>query len=330
MRALVTGGAGFIGSHIIDALVEAGAHVAALDDLSTGRAENVRPGVRLYRMKVQDAGLDGVIAAERPDVVFHQAAQVSVPASIRDPQSDAGTNLMGALNLVEACLRHGAPKIVFASSAAVYGRPAYLPVDEKHPALPIAPYGASKLAVEIYLGMYARAVGLRYTVLRYANVYGPRQDASGEGGVAAIFASKIRHCEAPVIFGDGGQTRDFVHVRDVAAANLLAAERGHGRVFNVGTGAGISVNALWEEFCRAAVKVQAEWGSAAGFKAAPGLPHKAGRQDPPFKTGCPEPVYAPPRPGDIRHSRLSPDNIRQALGWQPKVTLPEGMAGLLL
>ncbi|MHB1043966.1 MAG: NAD-dependent epimerase/dehydratase family protein [Eubacteriales bacterium] len=308
MRALVTGGAGFIGSHIIDALVEAGAHVAALDDLSTGRAENVRPGVLLYRMSVRDEGLDGVIASEKPDVVYHQAARVSVPASIRDPLADAGTNLLGTLNLIEACLRSGAPKIVFASSAAVYGRPAYLPLDEKHPALPLAPYGASKLAAEMYLDMYARARGLSYTVLRYANVYGPRQDALGEGGVAAVFADKLRRGERPVIFGDGGQTRDFVHVRDVAAANMLAAERGGGQVFNVGTGAGVTVNALWEEFRRTAGKIPF-------YK---------------FNHHCPEPVYAPPRPGDIRHSCLLPDKARQALGWQPKVALAEGLAGLLL
>jgi UDP-glucose 4-epimerase len=294
MRALVTGGAGFIGSHIVDSLLLSGAHVAVLDDLSTGRAENVRPGVRLYRVRVQDPGLDGVISSERPEVVFHQAAQVSVPASIRAPLADGEVNLLGTINLIEACLRHGAPKIVFASSAAVYGQPVYLPIDEEHPVAPLAPYGVSKLAAEFYLAMYARTRGLHYTVLRYANVYGPRQDAAGEGGVVAIFAGRLRRGEPPAIFGDGGQTRDFVHVRDVAAANRLAAAGGDGQVFNIGTGARITVNTLWETFCR-----------VAGRRLAP--------------------VYAPPRPGDILHSSLSPEKARRELAWRAETALDKGL-----
>jgi len=298
MRALVTGGAGFIGSHIVDTLVDSGAHVTVLDDLSTGRAENVRPGVRLYRVRVQDPGLDEIIARERPEVVFHQAAQVSVPASIRAPLADGEVNLLGTINLIEACLRHGAPKIVFASSAAVYGQPAYLPVDEAHPVAPLAPYGVSKLAAEMYLAMYARTRGLRYTALRCANVYGPRQDAAGEGGVVAIFADRLRRGESPAIFGDGEQTRDFVHVRDVAAINLLAAARGDGQIFNVGTGSRITVNSLWETFCR-----------VAGRRLAP--------------------VYAPPRPGDIPHSSLSPEKARRELNWRAEMTLDKGLAETL-
>ena len=298
MRVLVTGGAGFIGSHIVDALVLSGAHAAVLDDLSTGRAENVRSGVRLYRMRVQDPGLDEVIAGERPDVVFHQAAQVSVPASIRNPLADGEINLLGTLNLIEACLRHGAPKIVFASSAAVYGQPVYLPVDEEHPVAPLAPYGVSKLAAEFYLAMYARTRDLRFTALRYANVYGPRQDAAGEGGVVAIFADRLRRGEAPAIFGDGEQTRDFVHVRDVAAANLLAAAKGDGEVINVGAGSRVTVNTLWETFCRV-----------------------AGRRL--------DPVYSPPRSGDILHSSLSPEKARRELAWQPETSLDKGLEDTL-
>lgn len=294
MKVLVTGGAGFIGSHIVDALVEAGCRVAVVDDLSTGRFENVNPGVNFYRLAVEGDGFEEAVAREKPDVVLHQAAQVDVQRSLREPVADARINILGAVNLLEACRRHNVGKVVYASSAAVYGNPAYLPVDEGHPAVPQSPYGVSKYTVEHYLRVYAEICGIRHTVLRYANVYGPRQDATGEGGVVAIFVDRLLKGEPPQIFGDGEQTRDFVYVKDVAAANLAALRRGDGMVLNVGTGAGLSVNGLF----RALKKI-----TGSGLT----------------------PEYRPPRPGDITHSRLANAKARAALDWRPRYSLEEGL-----
>lgn len=294
MKVLVTGGAGFIGSHIVDALVGSGFRVSVADDLSTGRFENINPGVNFYRVGVESADFEEAIARERPDAVVHQAAQVDVQRSLREPLADAGINILGAINLLEACRRYNVGKVVYASSAAVYGNPAYLPVDERHPVEPQSPYGASKFGVEHYLRIYSEVYGVGYTVLRYANVYGPRQDAAGEGGVVAIFVDRLLRGDAPKIFGDGEQTRDFVFVKDVAAANLAALRRGDGMILNVSTGVGLSVNRLFHTLKKV--------------------------------TGSPlEPVYCPPRPGDITHSYLANDKAREALGWSPQYSLEEGL-----
>lgn len=294
MKVLVTGGAGFIGSHLVDALLGAGCRVAVVDDLSTGRFENVNPGVNFYRLGVESADFIEVVARERPEAVLHQAAQVDVQRSLREPLADASANVLGVINLLEACRRFGVGKVVYASSAAVYGDPAYLPVDERHPLAPQSPYGASKMAAEHYFRIYSRVHGIGHTILRYANVYGPRQDASGEGGVVAIFVNRLLNGEAPHIFGDGEQTRDFVFVKDVALANLAALRGGDGHTLNVSTGAGVTINSL----CQTINMITG---------------------------GSLEPSYGPPRPGDIAHSRLANDRARDVLGWASLFSLEEGL-----
>lgn len=294
MRALVTGGAGFIGSHLVDALVAGGAQVLVLDDLSRGRKGFVNPRASFVRADLAAPEAAEAVLRFGPEVVFHLAAQASVPASLADPVADARTNVLGTLNLLEACRRAGTRKVVYASSAAVYGDPRYLPIDEQHPLSPLSPYGVSKYTVELYLGVYQAMHGLDWTVLRYANVYGPRQDALGEGGVVAVFVERLRRGEPLDVFGDGEQTRDFIYVGDVVRANLAAAYAGSGRVLNIGTGRATSVNTLIAELAALA-----------------GRPLKA--------------RYLPARPGDIRHSYLANGEARRSLGWEPAVALTEGL-----
>lgn len=294
-RVLVTGGAGFIGTHIVDLLLENGVRVSVLDDLSTGALANLDPRVNLYMGRIQDRELvQEAVGRERPDYVIHQAAQADVQVSLRDPGADAGVNILGAINLLEACRAGGVRKVVYASSAAVYGNPRYLPVDEQHPVAPVSGYGISKYTAERYLMLYSFLHGLEFTALRYANVYGPRQDASGEGGVVAIFCSRLSGGAQPVIYGDGKQTRDFIYVRDVAAANLAALQRGSGQILNISTGIPTSVNELL---------------SALGKVAGSGL----------------QAEYRAERPGDIGHSYLSPLRAIEALNWKPLVPLEEGL-----
>lgn len=294
MKIMVTGGAGFIGSHIVDTLLESGMQVTIVDDLSTGRFENINPAVDFYRVKVEDAEFGEVLARVKPDAVIHQAAQIDVQRSLKEPLADARINIMGAVNLLEACRRCSVGKVIYASSAAVYGSPAYLPVDEDHVIDPQSPYGVSKHTVEHYLKIYSEIYGIKTTILRYSNVCGPRQDASGEGGVVAIFADRFLSGKRPKIFGDGEQTRDFIYVGDVARANLAALYRGHGQILNVSTGTRISVNSL--------------------FKIMKDL------------TNSPlEPEYCPARPGDITHSYLANDRAKKALDWAPRVSLEDGL-----
>lgn len=295
MRVLVTGGAGFIGSHIVDAVIARGERVAVLDNLSSGRLENIDPRVNLYHGDTRDAGfVRETLRTERPDFVIHQAAQIDVQVSVDDPLTDAAVNIMGTLNLLEACRTYEVQKVVYASSAAVYGTPQYLPVDEKHPVNPLSGYGISKHTVEHYLAVYRALYGLNYTALRYANVYGPRQDATGEGGVVAIFASLLLRGRPPRIFGDGMQTRDFVHVHDVARANLAALEAGDEGIYNVSTGRPTTVNWLFET-----------------------LRDIAGSDV--------EPLYEPPREGDIQHSYLDPGAAASGLGWRARTGLEDGL-----
>lgn len=294
-KVLVTGGAGFIGSHIVDLLLEAGARVSVLDDLSTGSLANLDPRVNLYKGQIQDRDLiQEVVDRERPDYVIHQAAQVDVQVSLRDPGADAGANILGTINLLEACRAGGVRKVVYASSAAVYGNPRYLPVDEEHPIGPLSGYGISKHTAERYLAVYRAVHGLEFTALRYANVYGPRQDASGEGGVVAIFSNRLSGGVQPIIYGDGRQTRDFIYVGDVAAANLAALKKGSGQVLNISTGVPTSVNDLLNTLCMVA-------GSNL------------------------EADYRDERPGDILHSYLSPLQAIEGLQWKPLVPLEEGL-----
>jgi len=295
MRVLVTGGAGFIGSHVVEALLRAGHEVVVLDDLRTGRRENLPRGVRLYELDLLDPRVGEVLNDERPEVVDHHAAQASVVASVRDPLLDARTNVLGTLHLLQHCVRTGVEHVVFASTGgAIYGEAHRIPCDEEHPARPISPYGVHKLCAEHHLYAFGKLYGLRWTSLRYANVYGPRQDPEGEAGVVAIFASAMLRGHRPVIFGDGLYTRDYVYVEDVAEANLLAIESKAEGVFNIGSGIETTTRRIFDLLREA--------------------------------TGYPgEPEYGPPRPGDIRRIALDCRRARRILGWTPRTPLEEGL-----
>ncbi len=294
MRVLVTGGAGFIGSHIVDLLVETGHQVAVVDNLSTGHFENITPRINFYKQDICDRAFTETIAREKPEAVIHLAAQADVQCSINNPLADASNNILGAINLLQTCTSYGVGKIVYASTAAVYGNPSHLPLDEGHLVEPQNPYGISKCTVEHYLRVYKEISKINYTVLRFANVYGPRQDSAGEGGVVAIFADKILKGERPHIFGNGEQTRDFVYVKDVAFAGIAALHRGDGGVFNISTGEGISVNRLFRELLE-----------ITGSRL--------------------EPVYKLPRPGDITHSYLANRSACTTLDWRPRYSLADGL-----
>lgn len=298
-RAVVTGGAGFIGSHLVEALVAEGWRVGVVDDLSSGSASRVPPEAELVAADVRSPQARDFVVRFRPHAVAHLAAQVSVARSVGDPVLDADVNVVGTIAILLASREAGVRRVVFASSAAVYGAPAYLPIDEGHPTRPLSPYGISKLAGEHYVRVLAEAWGAGWVVLRYANVYGPRQDAQGEAGVVAVFADRVVRGEGALpVHGDGLQTRDFVYVGDVAEATLRAMtlDAAAGRILNVGTGQETSVLELAEAIWRA-----------------------AGRQGP-------LPVeHQPARPGDIRHSRLDVRQAADGLGWRASVGLEEGL-----
>lgn len=293
MKALVTGGAGFIGSHIVDQLIANQHEVVVLDDLSTGDRRNVPADVR---MVVQDVAenLDELFAKERFDAVIHHAAQVSVPHSIEDPLQDLHVNLQGILSVLEACRKHQVGKIVFASSAAVYGTPQSLPISEAHPLNPLSPYGATKKAAEEYLRIYHELHGIQYTILRYGNVYGPRQSVKGESGVIAIFTDALCKGRVPTIYGDGYDTRDYVFVKDVAQANVLALEKADGEILNISTQSAVNLHELFTT-----------------------LNDVLGEQH--------QPLFGPSRPGDIQHSTLQNEKAVRVLDWQPQIDLYEGL-----
>ncbi|GER67493.1 UDP-glucose 4-epimerase [Weizmannia acidilactici] len=294
-KVLVTGGAGFIGSHIAEVLLEHGYEVAVIDNFSTGSRHHIAHlPIEVYPCDITDPRVIDLIVSIHPDYIVHQAAQVSVPGSIRDILFDEEVNVKGSLHVIKAAVRVSARKVLFASSAAVYGNPAELPITPFHPARPESPYGLSKWTVEQYFKMAGKFYGLPYGILRYSNVYGPRQDANGEGGVVAIFADRITRKIPPVIYGDGEQTRDFIYVRDVAEANARAlAVRGNFCV-NISSGKSVSIQELL------------------------GMMQKAAG------TGL-EVSFAEAREGDIRHSLLSNDGAKNLLGWEPAVGLPEGI-----
>jgi UDP-glucose 4-epimerase len=296
MNILVTGGAGFIGSHIVDLLVGQGHEVVVVDDLSTGRRENVHPAAAFEELDIAAAGLVHVFERYLPGAVIHQAAQPSVPRSIEEPLLDTRTNVLGTVNLLECCRRFGVRRFVFASSAAVYGEPERIPLPETASTRPLSPYGLAKLTGERYLELFHELFGLDTVILRYANVYGPRQDAHGEAGVVSIFVNQTLAGEQPVIHGDGRQTRDFVYVEDVARANVMALQPDAPiGTYNVCTGLATSVAALFDLIAAGRLK----------------------------------PRYGPARPGDIRHSVLDPSAIQRALGWRAEVSLADGLAATL-
>lgn len=297
MRILVTGGAGFIGSHVVDACLAAGHEVAVLDDLSTGTRANLNPGARLHAVDVRDrAAVAAVVAAERPEVLSHHAAQLDVRRSVADPVFDAQVNLLGLLHLLEEGRRHGLRRVLFASSGGtVYGDAAHLPSREGDPTEPVSPYGVAKLGSERYLHYYAAVHGIPSLSLRYSNVYGPRQNPHGEAGVVAIFIRQLLRGEAPVINGDGRQTRDYVYVGDVVRANLLALERDTSGVLNIGTGIETTVVELF-----------------AGLRAALGTDLSA--------------RHGPAKAGEQARSALDPARAETTLGWTPTTTLSDGLA----
>jgi UDP-glucose 4-epimerase len=295
VRTLVTGGAGFVGSALVDALLSAGHEVTVVDDLSRGRREQVDGAAALHVLDVTDPGLAAVVARTRPEVVFHQAAQIDVRRSLSEPLLDTHINVLGTVNLLQACVAANARRLVFASSGgAIYGDTERVPTPEDHPPAPASLYGASKQAGEIYANVYARLYGLEFTALRYANVYGPRQDPHGEAGVVAIFADRLLRGEVAVINGDGLQTRDYVYVGDVVRANLLAATADALGAFNVGTGLETDV-----------VGIHRLLAAAAGHQA-------------PARHG-------PAKPGEQRRSCLDVNLAERRLGWRPEVALDEGL-----
>lgn len=296
MKVLVTGGAGFIGSHVVDIYLSNGFEVVIVDDLSTGRESNLNPAAKFYKIDIRSPQLSEVFEKERPDYINHHAAQMNVRRSVADPLFDADVNIRGSINLLENARNYQVKRIVYISTGgAVYGEPEYLPCDENHPINPICQYGASKHTVEHYLYMYQINYGLPYTVIRYPNVFGPRQDPYGEAGVIAIFTGQMLKGEQVVINGDGEQTRDYVYVGDCARANLLAltSENTDG-IFNLGSGKGTSVNQIFEA-----------------------LKDITGYQVPP--------VYGPAKLGETRFIYLDAAKAAKKLGWTPGVSLEEGL-----
>ena len=296
MRILVTGGAGFIGSNVADRFVALGHEVAVLDDLSTGFREFVNPAARFVEADITDADAVGRFFAEwRPEVVAHHAAQIDVRKSVDDPVHDARINLLGGIGLLQACKRHGTRKVLYASTGgALYGEGRKLPATEDHPVNPEAPYGASKHTLEHYLYIWKLLHGLDYTVLRYPNVYGPRQNPHGEAGVNAIFIGLMLEGKRPRIFGTGEQLRDYVFVDDIVEANVLALTKGSGEMVNIGSGVGVSVKQIFSELK-----------SILGFEG--------------------EPIYDAPRPGEIQRIYLDATRAREVLGWRPRVSFREGL-----
>ncbi len=294
MRALVTGGAGFIGSHITDALIDAGHTVTVVDDLSRGRREQVNPAATFVALDITSPDLARAFAEAEPEVVFHHAAQIDVRELVRDPIHDADVNVVGTVNVLRAAIDAGARRLVFASSGgAIYGDTDVLPTPEDQPTRPESPYGTAKLCGEAYGGTFSRQAGLEFVGLRYANVYGPRQDPHGEAGVVAIFATRLVHGEASVINGDGGQTRDYVHVHDVVRANLAAVD-GPAGIYNIGTGVETDVNTLYRMLA-----------AAAGVDAAA--------------------EHGPAKPGEQRRSCLDATAAREHLGWSATVSFTDGV-----
>jgi UDP-glucose 4-epimerase len=297
MKALVTGGAGFIGSHVVDAYVGAGLEVVVVDDLSRGSRENLRPDTPFYQADIRDrSALRAIFEKEKPDIVNHHAAQIDVRRAVREPIFDAECNILGSIHLLDLSLEHGVRRFIYASTGgAIYGEPVALPATEETPVLPLAPYGVSKHAVEHYLFTYDQTYHFPYVVLRYGNVYGPRQSSKGEAGVVAIFSEQILQNVTPTIYGDGSKTRDYVAVTDVARANVKALERGTSEIFNIASG-----------------KPTTDYQIFTAVRDALGQTPQ-------------QPLYAPKRPGEVDHIYLDVRKARAGLDWEPETELREGI-----
>ena len=295
MRILVTGGAGFIGSHIVDAYIAAGHEVAVLDDLSSGKRSNLPDSIRVYRHDIRSEEINDVFAEFRPEVVNHHAAQASVKVSTQDPVFDLSVNGGGTVNLLRAAMKHNTRRFIHCSTGgALYGEPKQLPVPERHSIEPLSPYGLSKRVGELYVQQASRDTDLETVIVRYGNVFGPRQDPHGEAGVIAIFAGLMLSGSQCTIDGDGDQSKDYVYIADIARANLEVLEKGSGTAFNLGTGEGTSVNTIFQTL------------------------HEA--------TGnTVEPAHGPPRQGDVLHIYLDCTTAKDVLGWEPETTFAEGI-----
>jgi len=299
MRVLVTGGAGFIASNITDALIAAGHSVAIVDDLSTGKRENLNPHAVFHHLDIRDERVGDIFRSFKPEAVVHHAAQMDVRRSVREPVYDADVNIGGSIKLMEWSREVGTRRFLYAGTGgAFYGNPSYMPVREDHPINPISHYGVSKHTVEHYLFLYQELYGLNYTAFRYPNVYGPRQDPHGEAGVTAIFTEKMLTGVRPRIFGDGEDTRDYVFIDDIVKANLLALESDKSLAINLGWGEEISVNRIYRE-----------------------LAELTSYGEPP--------EYAPARPGEIGRICLDATKAKAELGWQPTITFHEGLVRLV-
>lgn len=294
-KAIVTGGAGFIGSHVVEELLRQDYSVAVIDNFSTGHHENIAGlPVDLYICDITDSSVINLIQSLKPDYIVHLAAQVSVGRSVEDPLLDERTNVTGSLNVINAARLAAVKKVVFSSSAAVYGNPESLPVTTEHPTNPESPYGLTKLTVEHYLRMFNKFYGLPYAILRFSNVYGPRQDAEGEGGVVSIFADRIQKETPPMIYGDGEQTRDFIYVKDVARAIACALKTEENICVNVSSETSVTVNQL--------------------FQLMKDVAHSDIHA-----------YHGPERRGDIRDSTLSNEKTKELLGWKPAYDLRKGL-----
>lgn len=295
MKILVTGGAGFIGSQISDAFVNQGHEVHILDNLSTGFEKNINTKAKFIQSDISSSSIFDFFSKEKFDVVNHHAAQIDVRKSVSDPIFDANTNILGTLNLLQACVKTGVKKFMFASTGgAIYGEQEYFPADEKHPTNPVSPYGITKHTIEKYLYYYNNEYGLKYTILRYANVYGPRQNPFGEAGVVAIFTNKLLKKENPVINGDGKQTRDYVFVEDVVKANMITLESESADIFNIGTGIETSVNQVFEKL-----------NSTAG--------------------GYAVEKHGPAPKGEQLRSVISSEKLFKQFKWKPSIIVDEGL-----
>lgn len=295
MKILVTGGAGFIGSHTVDGYIAEGHQVIVIDDLSRGKRENVNPQAKFFQLDIRDLKLEEVFELERPEVVNHHAAQIDVRRSVEEPLYDAEVNILGMINLLQNCHRFQVKRVVFASSGgAIYGEQEQFPASEDHRVAPLSPYGISKLAGEHYLFYYKAEHNLSYLSLRYANVYGPRQDPYGEAGVVAIFAQKLLQEQQPIINGDGEQTRDYTYVDDVVEANCIALRTDYCGEINIGTGVETSVNELFKRLVEITGTNVSE-------------------------------IHGPPKAGEQRRSSLNGSLAKGVLGWRPKIELQEGL-----
>jgi UDP-glucose 4-epimerase len=296
MKVLVTGGAGFIGSHCADAFLKQGHDIVIVDNLSSGKRENIPEGTKFHCIDILDKRLSEVIDHERPDVICHHAAQVSVRLSVDDPVMDAEINIIGGIKMANLAVAFGVKKFIFSSTGgAIYGEQEEFPATESHPLRPLCPYGVSKLSFEKYLDYYRQEFGLQYCILRYSNIYGPRQDPFGEAGVVAIFSERFLEGKQPIINGDGEQTRDFLYVGDVARANVMVLSLKGSHCFNISIGQETSINTIF------------------------GLLKDLTGSD--FKE-----VHGPEKQGEQRRSVISPKLAEESIDWRPEVSLKEGLA----